>query len=96
MTDYRDTFIEENKSMSGDGFIIEMGGALFCVACDFIVGPIDAISTHMKEKHNFEFEGNMTTILTKHTTVLKKIIEHENCAKKTLNEELYARNYNIT
>ena len=72
MTDYRDTFIEENKPMSGDGFIIEMGGALFCVACDFIVGPIDAISTHMKEKHNFEFEGNITTILTKHTTVLKK------------------------
>ena len=57
--------IEKNKPISGDDFIIKMGGALFCVACDFVAGQIDIINTHMKENPNVELQGNMTKILLK-------------------------------
>ena len=88
--------MEENKPISGDAFIIETCGALFCVACDFVAGQIYSINTHMKVKHNAELKGNMTKRLTKQTTVPKDSIEKRNCVKKPLNEERYARNYIIS
>ena len=88
--------MEEDKSISGDDFIIEMGGALFCVACDFVASQIDTIITHMKENHKVQFQGIINKGLTNQQTVPEKFIEKKSCVKKTLNEERYARNYNIS
>ena len=94
--EFEETFLKEKKPISGDGFIIEMGGAFLCVACDFVAGQVDTIKNHMNEQHYVELKGNMAKRMTKLKQIKSNVVKKKQLVNKKLKEEDSARFYNTS
>ena len=94
--EFEDTFLKEKKLISGDGSIIEMGGAFLCVACNFVAGQVDTIKSHMNKQHSVEFKGNMAKRMTKVKQIKNNAVEEKQLVNKKLKEEDSASFYNTS
>ena len=75
--EFKETLWGENKPISGDRFIIEMGGAFLCVVCDFVAGRVDTKKAHMILKHNVEFKGKRAQRTTKQKPIKSNALEEK-------------------